>query len=363
MSSMLEQAIIDAAALKEAALKNAEQEVLERYSKDIKEAVDALLEQDDEFGLDPEEQPDGMSLPPLDGVGSPEEEPIVNDIPSAATGGEKLCPCDPDDEEMEINLTDLMMQPDEGLPGNNPSNEEPPVSRAEIFDDIEDPELREMVQEALKDLKEEEAEELEEGKEEEAEELEEGEIELDEQELVDIVEELVFDYKSKPTGWASGHPKQQLEQEQMVSAFAKEVAEANKKNKDLKESLKESRSENNKLRRIALQLKEKLDEVSASNARLIYTNRVMGNDSLNERQKKKIVEKISQAQTIEEAKTIHEALQSAVVGTPKSKGPKSLNEAVSRQSTQVFSRRQRSEGTRANDQFFSRMQRLAGIKN
>ena len=47
MSSMLEQAIVDAAALKEAALKNAEQEVLERYSKDIKKAVDALLEQED----------------------------------------------------------------------------------------------------------------------------------------------------------------------------------------------------------------------------------------------------------------------------------------------------------------------------
>ena len=189
------------------------------------------------------------------------------------------------------------------------------------------------------------------------------EIELDEQELVDIVEELVFEYEPTPTGWASGHPKQNLEQEQMVGQIAKEIAEANKENKDLKESLNKVKSDNNKLRRIVLQLKEKLDEVSVSNARLIYTNRVMGNDSLNERQKDKIVEKISQAQTIEEAKTIHEALQSAVAGTPKSDGPKSLNEAVSRQSTQVFSRRQRSEGTRANDQFFSRMQRLAGIKN
>jgi len=89
---------------------------------------------------------------------------------------------------------------------------------------------------------------------------------------------------------------------------------------------------------------------------------VLGNDSLNERQKDKIVEKISEARTIEEAKMIHEALQSAVAGTSKKEGPKSLNEAVSRQSTQVFSRRQRSETNQVNDQFFKKMQRLAGIK-
>ena len=45
MSSLLEQAIIDATALKEAALKNAEAQVLERYSTDVKEALRNLLEQ------------------------------------------------------------------------------------------------------------------------------------------------------------------------------------------------------------------------------------------------------------------------------------------------------------------------------
>ena len=47
-SSMLEQAIIDAEALKEAAIKNAEQAVLEKYSTEIKEAVETLLEQEEE---------------------------------------------------------------------------------------------------------------------------------------------------------------------------------------------------------------------------------------------------------------------------------------------------------------------------
>ena len=40
MSSLLEQAIIDASALREAALKNAEQAIIEKYAPDIKEAVE-----------------------------------------------------------------------------------------------------------------------------------------------------------------------------------------------------------------------------------------------------------------------------------------------------------------------------------
>ena len=47
MSNMLEQAIADAAALREQAIKNAEQSVLDKYSKQIKEAVDQMLETDD----------------------------------------------------------------------------------------------------------------------------------------------------------------------------------------------------------------------------------------------------------------------------------------------------------------------------
>ena len=48
MSTMLEQAIIDAEALKEAAIKNAEAAVIEKYADNIREAVDSLLEKEDD---------------------------------------------------------------------------------------------------------------------------------------------------------------------------------------------------------------------------------------------------------------------------------------------------------------------------
>ena len=47
MSSMLDQAIVDAKALKEAAIKSAESSIIEKYSQEIREAVDTMLGQEE----------------------------------------------------------------------------------------------------------------------------------------------------------------------------------------------------------------------------------------------------------------------------------------------------------------------------
>ena len=69
MSSLLKEAIVDANALRESALKNAETTIIEKYSDEVREAVNQLLEQD-ELGM---EEP----------VGSTEE--VAPNIPLAAT--------------------------------------------------------------------------------------------------------------------------------------------------------------------------------------------------------------------------------------------------------------------------------------
>ena len=46
-NSMLEQAIIDASELREAALKSAENAVIEKYSTEVEEAMERILEQDE----------------------------------------------------------------------------------------------------------------------------------------------------------------------------------------------------------------------------------------------------------------------------------------------------------------------------
>ena len=51
MSSLLKDAIVDAKALREAALKNAEAVVIDKYSAEVKEALESLLEQEADTGL------------------------------------------------------------------------------------------------------------------------------------------------------------------------------------------------------------------------------------------------------------------------------------------------------------------------
>ena len=92
MSSLLDEAIVDAKALKEAALKNAENAVLEKYSSDVKRALDTLLEQDElglglgDMGAVPPEETSGADASFTDDVpyafqneelGAPDEDVLV----------------------------------------------------------------------------------------------------------------------------------------------------------------------------------------------------------------------------------------------------------------------------------------------
>ena len=106
---MLEQAIIDAEALKEAAIKNAEQAVLEKYAGEINNAVETLLEQDEEelFGAE-----DEMGL---GDESSPENRDSVADqLEMAATNGENACPCPEDSQPIVLDLDQIVAQAEAG---------------------------------------------------------------------------------------------------------------------------------------------------------------------------------------------------------------------------------------------------------
>ena len=107
-------------------------------------------------------------------------------------------------------------------------------------------------------------------------------------------------------------------------------------------------------------MKDKLEETLVKNAHLIYTNKVLSDASLNERQKLKIVEAIAKAKTPEEAKNLQEALKTTV-GTSKQDGPKSLRESVNRKSnlSGIMPRRKQPE---QEFSFADQMKKLAGIK-
>ena len=333
MSTLLEQAIVDATALREAALKNAEAAVIEKYSDQIKDAVETMLFEQEE---------------PASAL---EEEPVVDDMPLAANDEEKLCPCPDDDEEIEINFDELSRQMD--IEGDQDPESEDDMAAEDL--DMDEPEEEEPLAE---------------------------DVDIDEDLLNALVEKLTGDTKPVKSGWA-GTPESVMElaEEELLAAAQdteyKEKRDAMRKameslqesydglkqeNENLNAPLADVSAKSGTLKQAVLVLKEKLDDLNVSNAKLLYTNRVLTNDSLNERQKNHIVESLSKSDSVEEAKTIYETLQNAVSGNRNDKKQlNSLSEAVNKtSSTIILSARERQEPQR-NNSSLDRWKILAGI--
>ena len=155
--------------------------------------------------------------------------------------------------------------------------------------------------------------------------------------------------------------EQEMELAQMESDKYKEENEGlEKRLEELDEAKKESQEKTKLYETTIYKLNEKLQFVLLSNAKLLYSNRVLNDASLNERQKTKIVEAINKARSVEEAKVLQETLKTTV-GSTKNKGPQSLSESVQRRSnlsSMLTSKRHKPDQT---DDFSERMKKLAGI--
>jgi hypothetical protein len=460
-SKLLEQAIVDAQALRDSAYKSAQAALLEKFAPQVKEAVEKLLEQDeeDEMSADTPSPTDALAggqsdMPTVDFGGAPPDESnkgyvagTASDIPLAATDGEKLCPC-PDDEEevsLEINLADLADQlqigdKEEEL-GSMGLEQTPPamggtglaesleLESIELEEDIlEEEELAEVdLDEALSEMDIPGSEEYSFYKDQQQEQpvfekfkdalkvafgkefvdkLSPEEISnyMDRYEMTDdpsmpLVkksEEETFTPGSsdEPAGpfAATEEKKLSAKQQKIASAAppADEITGADfvalrADKKQIKESkttellkasqvlLKEVESKDAKINKLLEENKsfsstieqmsvafKKLEEVNLLNARLFYENQILKSASLNERQKTQIVEAVSKADSVSEAKTIYETLINSVGGHAKEeRSPKSLNEAISKKSSFRLPHKQAEQPV---DQNKDRWLRLAGIK-
>jgi ferric iron reductase protein FhuF len=123
--------------------------------------------------------------------------------------------------------------------------------------------------------------------------------------------------------------------------------------------LKKSVEINSTLKENLKKVTETLNEVNVINARLLYTNKVLGNVSLNERQKNQIAETISKAKSVDEAKTIYEALKGTMrTVVEKRTVPQSLTEAVQRAPSPFLPR----NNNPSADPIAERWKLIAGIK-
>jgi hypothetical protein len=397
MSNLLNEAIVDAKALKEAALKNAEAAVIDKYSAEVRQTLETLLEQDEEAPMEEPPVDLGAEAPMGDmgdmaALGGEEEmgmsEPlegdeatdVAPDVPLSAVDGiggspEEGTPVEfnvdlqalqeavvaleselSEDEEIEINEIDLaaLLEDDEveitedDSPSDTPDEEADVDYTAGVDDEKGDPAGGEAADETADSIA-----------------MKNAGLEENVDTLVDaIMEKLTVDMGADLSGWAgrsSASMKYEIEKE-MAHRRSTDVAE---EMEDLKKAQEELVFENNQLserlsnyEQAVGQLKENLQDVNLSNARLLYTNRILRNTSLNERQKNKIVEAISNAGSVTEARTIFDTLESTVQSTPK-RGPQSLGEAISRRSSVIRATRQEST---TSDPISDRMKKLAGIK-
>ena len=355
MSSMLEQAIIDAEALREAALKNAESAIIDKYSDELKEVVNGLLEEqvDPEMMGMPGEDP-MMAAPELGGApvgGNPLDQSMETQVPLAATGGDKLCPCPDDEQVVVIDLDQLMASQETDDPGlmsdmPGPSHEESAIAmmmeQKEENLDISELALKEIVEEN-------------------------EEVSLNEEELEELAsavsEALKVDLPRKDTGYGpAGTPRGIEELNDQVALANEQDDEVSEEMEAVRSAASELQKENTQLKETLNRLAEHLENSNLMNAKLLYTNQILVSASLNERQKTKIAEAISKSESPEEAKTIFETLQSTVGVAGGKSQPKSLSEVVNRPSSTMMPRKHERKASN-NAPTLDRWKILAGIKH
>jgi len=377
MSSLLEEAIVDAKALKEAALKNAENAVLEKYSTEVKSAIDTLLEQDLGLGEDLSEteeadhdelmefvdevpyafQNEEIDAPPVEEIIEidfdslktriDEEEEVIegDDLTDATALADEIAL-----EEGEVGMSDVESPEAAGLTGASQVNQED--------DDEEDKDAASRAAPSSMSLEEDE------------------EITLSEEMISDLIEELVVDMVPRPQGWASVNSAdnsveqanndamraaqvahlEEEEEEEKVSTAPDVVSDA-----ELFESKLSNLTESNKeFRTLLTEAKKQLTKLNLANAKLVYQNKALNSASLNERQKDKIVEAVQTANSVEEANMIFETIQNAVGSTPDQRTrPQTLREAVQRPTSLLINSKKNNKATK--DPNMDRMLRLAGL--
>ena len=398
---MLEQAIIDAAALREAALKNAEQSLIEKYSPQIKKAVEVMLENEQSnegwkagtkvkyegrvanittesdngmVGISVGGQTHLVNEAEIQNLSEDEllqEEEMdmgasIGGSPSASieapfAGNPNVQPdetvdfslnLDSFDDEIDINLLDLEKElAGESMPEDEKVSVADMAAEESGLDDLfgnQDSETTEEPDEQLQELL----------------------NLLNEYEDEILEEDAVADMGASKQGWVTTDiPHQEYEQDMQLAADnlneedgddEEEVEED--KTPELYETINLLKIQNEKLESIVYQLNDKLEETLLSNAKLLYQNRTLTDASLNERQKDKIVEAISKAESPKEAKQLQETLKSTV-GSKSKKGPQSLSETVNRRSnlSGMLNRRQNLNESK-DDPFKNKMKKLAGIK-
>jgi len=289
-NDLLKEAIADAKAVRETALANAKIALEEAFTPRLQSMLSAKLAEEEGFEDEPELDAEPVAI---------EEPPVEDELPAESLQFEDEAPV-----EDEVPAED-------------------PVAEGEYGDDMEeDLELEAIIKELESEISEEEEPELEEasgstgigkgtgmkaasssdqddpgkGK------LKEGEEGDDEKEEVD--EDISIDEIINALREEEGDAEEEKVEEAQDTAGVDDGDAA----KDLDEAYNVIRF-----------LKGKINEVNLLNAKLLFSNKLFRNHSMNESQKMKVIENFDRASTIREVKLVYATLSEGFAMTGKTK--------------------------------------------
>jgi len=333
MGDILKEAIADAKAVRETALENAKMALEEAFTPQIKSMLSAKLkeEEDDteEEGMHDEGEHDDEAE---EGDDMREE-----DDEDEAEEGDDMREDDEDDvEEREEGMHDD--EAEEGMHDEDDDMDEGNLDLEAIIKELED------------ELSEGEDDDAEEGEHmDESEEIEE-EYEIDEAALEED-EDTVDEELDKSSGIGKGDNK--VDNTDVSSGIGKGKT-GMKESSDIEAELKEYKE-------AVVFLKDKLHEVNILNAKLLFTNKLFKQYSLDNNQKLKVVETFDRAQTTREIKLVYSTLAEQFNYDGSTVTKKSISEsassAVGSTKPSDESRKVISEETQVADRF----RKLAGL--
>jgi len=331
---MLEEAIVEAKTIKEAAIANAKSILEEAFTPTL---MASFANQLNEMEFEEEEMMDGIDE--------------MNDIDEMYDSVDEV----DDNFDLEEILREL--ESDNEVNETNPSLDE-----NLMLEKMDDEEIEELVMQTIKDM------------------IEDGTIakgpkadedEDDNEEDIDFSD---FDEKDVDDDGDDKEMKMDDEEEVSIDELLRELQFMNEDededenpadNEDLKAAAKRNHDEHSIMKeelKTALKavnkLKVELNEVNLLNAKLLYTNKIFKAKNLTESEKVKVLNTFDKAETVKEVKLVFETLTESFKATTK-KSP--IKESLGSASKMIATATPKQPIIEVNDAF-ARMQQLAGLR-
>ena len=311
MGDILKEAIADAKAVRETALQNAKMALEEAFTPQLKNMLSAKLKEDELEESDPVVEDD---------MGDEEDEDDAEEGYHEGEhedgAGEGMHDEDMDDEEdaeegmHEDNIIEI-----DGVKYAPVVSEEEDEEDDEVEEDLD-------LESVIKELESELDEDIEEGKEKDDDDddtklKEEEEFEIDES-LFEEDEELDEELDKSSDIGKGDNNRGSTDASSGIGSGKKGMKESSKLQAELKE-----------YKEAVVFLKDKLHEVNILNAKLLFTNKLFKEYSLDNGQKLKVVETFDRAQTTREIKLVYSTLAESFKSGPITRKTKNITESAS----------------------------------